>query len=191
MNTNAKRGAYFKSRTKKWLITGGYQVADLEVVRWIYRPGQQPMPVKRDQFGADLLAMDATRLVFVQVKGGEAARGGTFPAARREFAKFVFPVFAERWIVAWPPRAREPRLVVIVPPIAAEGETDGKEGVEGAAQGRGQINEAEAVALEQAEFLAQLYPDEREEIHKGARHAREASRSSRRAVAGHGRGATP
>lgn len=111
MSSNAQRGAYFKNRTKRWLVAQGWQVAELEIVRWIYRPGGSRLPVKRDQFASDLLAMNASTLVFVQVKGGEAARGGTFPAARRAFARFVFPPGIERWVVAWAPRVRQPRVV--------------------------------------------------------------------------------
>lgn len=120
MPSNAQRGAYYKGRTKRWLVAQGWQVCNLEEVRWIYRPGQRPMPVKRDQFGSDLLAMNETGIVFVQVKGGEAARGGTFPDARRKFAAYTFPAAAyrstgktvvRRWVVAWAPRSRSPRIV--------------------------------------------------------------------------------
>lgn len=111
MRSNAARGAYYKGRTRKWLTTLGWQVADMEIVRWIHRPGGRPIPVKRDQFGSDLLAMSGARLIFVQVKGGEAARGGTFPAARRAFAEFKFPPLVECIVVAWSPRARAPRIV--------------------------------------------------------------------------------
>lgn len=118
MPSNAQRGAYYKGRTKKWLVGMGFQVANLEEVRWIYRPGRPPMPVKRDQFGSDLLAMSAREIIFVQVKSG--AIGGTFPAARRKFTEFVFPhvvgavhgkTALRRWVVAWAPRSREPRVV--------------------------------------------------------------------------------
>lgn len=111
MLSNAQRGAYYKTRSRKWLQSHGYQVADLEVVKWLHPPGRSPIPVKRDQFGSDLIAVSGSEIVFVQVKGGESARGGTFPAARREFAKFTFPPFSQQWVLAWAPRAREPRIV--------------------------------------------------------------------------------
>lgn len=120
MPSNAQRGAYYKGRTKKWLAGMGFQVANLEEVRWIYRFGKPPMPVKRDQFGSDLLAMSDKEIIFVQVKGGKSAVGGTQPAARRKFAEFRFPhlihavegkTALRRWVVAWAPRSREPRVV--------------------------------------------------------------------------------
>lgn len=112
MASNAARGAYFKGRTRKWLIAQGYQVADLEIIRWVFRPGGHRMPVKRDQFGSDLLAMSAGHIVFIQVKGGaQAAGAGQFLDAQREFAKHQFPQAAHLWIVCWPPRARQPRVI--------------------------------------------------------------------------------
>ena len=108
--SNASRGAYFKRRTKQWLRDQGYQVGALEVVHWIHRGGRQ-IPVKRDQFGADIIAMNRAEILFVQVKGGKAAIGGTFPDARRKFAAFVFPPGARRIVIGWPPRARRPRIV--------------------------------------------------------------------------------
>jgi len=109
--SNNARGAYFKKRTRRWLMDRGYQVGALEIVHWIYRPGRPPIPVKRDQFGADLLAVNKVEILFVQVKGGKAAVGGTFPDARRKFAEFTFPPGARRIVIGWPPRARRPRVV--------------------------------------------------------------------------------
>lgn len=118
MASNAAKGARYKARTRIWLAAQGYQVAEMEVVRWVGAPatdgkaGRGRFPVKRDQFASDLMGMRADGIVFVQIKGGKAAAGGgTFPEAQRKFAEFVFALGARRWIVAWPPRAREPRVI--------------------------------------------------------------------------------
>lgn len=111
MASNAQRGARYKAKTRAWLKDQGFQVAEMEMVKWINPPGRDRIPVKRDQFGADLIAMSATELVFVQVKGGDQAHIGNFPDVRRKFAEFTFPPFAQRWVVAWPTRARAPRVV--------------------------------------------------------------------------------
>jgi hypothetical protein len=112
VTSNAQRGAYYKARTKQWLERLGYQVAAMEIVRWIPRDGEKPIPVKRDQFASDLLAMNATEIIFVQVKSGRGATpGGTFPEAREKFEAFTFPLSVQRWIVAWPRGARTPRVV--------------------------------------------------------------------------------
>lgn len=110
MASNASRGAAAKGRTKRWLEAEGYQVADLEIVRYVFTPRGR-MPIKRDQFGSDLLAVSLQHVMFVQVKSGAAAAGGTFPAARREFGKSTFPESARTVIIAWPPRARVPRIM--------------------------------------------------------------------------------
>ena len=111
--SNARKGSYYKARSKKWLIDHGWLVWDMEVMHWIYPPGREPFPVKHDQLASDLGAMKGDRIAFIQVKGGEAASGGTFPAARRAFAAFQFPSFVEQWVMAWAPRAREPRIVEV------------------------------------------------------------------------------
>lgn len=129
MASNVSRGARAKGKTKKWLIAKGWTVADLEIVRWIVKPGAPPMPVKRDQLGSDLLALSPRRLVFVQVKSGAEAEGkGNFPKARREFDRFTFPPFVRLWIVAWPARSSVPRIIVHDPhaPKESHGKTSKK-----------------------------------------------------------------
>lgn len=111
--SNASRGAAAKLKTKKWLVNRGYVVADMEVVRTIFISPTKRFAQKFDQFGADLLAMGHDTTVLVQVKSGESARGGTFPAARREFEKFPHPSLVRKIVIAWPPSARVPRLVEV------------------------------------------------------------------------------
>lgn len=111
--SNVQIGAYYKGRSKKWLEARGWQVADLEIVRWIFAGDKGRIPVKRDQFGADLLAVNKTGVAFIQVKGGQSASGGTtFPEAQRIFQSFIWPVRGTaRIILAWTPRARSPRVI--------------------------------------------------------------------------------
>lgn len=111
MVSNAQRGAYYKSRTKKWLEAKGYQVADLEKVHWIFRENQPALATKKDQFASDLLAVSLRSVIFVQVKGGGAVTAGNFPDARRKFAQYQFPPWTRQWVIAWPARSRVPRIV--------------------------------------------------------------------------------
>lgn len=113
MASNASRGAAAKNRTKKWLINRGYSVAEMEMVRTIWAGPHKKFAVKYDQWGADLIAMGHDTTVLVQVKSGEAAKGGTFPAARREFARYPHPSNVKKIILAWPKLARVPRLVEV------------------------------------------------------------------------------
>jgi hypothetical protein len=121
--SNVAKGSYYKARTVKWLEEKmGYQVAHLERMFWIRAREKERTPcpscgasvetprmfaTKSDQFGADLLAMGADALIFVQVKFGS----DQVAAARRAFAEFKFPATATRWIVVWRERAREPEII--------------------------------------------------------------------------------
>jgi len=107
--SNSAKGNYYKLRTKKWLEAKGYAVAFMERVMWIppKEPGGRMIPVKKDQFGADLLAVTATEIVFVQVK----LNRNNIAAGRHEFAKFTFPTTTQQWIVIWEPRQREPEII--------------------------------------------------------------------------------
>ena len=129
MPSNASRGAYYKNRTRKWLIDKGYDVADMEVVKWIHaksREGHEArrVPMKRDQWGCDLVAKNAIEFLWIQVKSGNIT--GNFPDAKRKFDETVWPSafgaivsggdvsnfrFYRRLIIAWAPRARAPRIV--------------------------------------------------------------------------------
>lgn len=105
------KGQYWKQRTKRWLEACGYQVAFLERVLWI-QTGRGRVPVKRDQFASDLLAVNRREIVFVQVKGG-VSRRSQLAAARQAFAAFAFPADTKQWIVLWAPRARAPEVIVV------------------------------------------------------------------------------
>lgn len=110
--SNAKKGSYYKLRTKKWLEGKGYEVAFLERMMWIFTKdkttGEKKMiPIKRDQFGSDLLAVNSEQIIFVQVKLNKK----NVADARAEFAKHVFPSCAQKWIVVWEVRAREPEII--------------------------------------------------------------------------------
>lgn len=153
MPSNASRGAYFKGRTRKWLLAQGWQVADLEVVRWVYRPGGTPIPVKKDQLGADLLALSASGVVLIQVKGGEQARGGgQFLPAQRIFAAVQAPPCVVKWIVAWAPRAREPRIVVCRSSTTKE-QRNGKEENRSAQGSTEALGRQEVTIVERAQAL--------------------------------------
>lgn len=106
----ANRGDYYKSRTKKWLESKGYQVAFLERTMWIpVKDGSGRMiPVKKDQFGSDLLAVSESDIIFVQVKFNAKVASKNVAAAREEFKRFKFPKYSRQWIVVWRFRVREP-----------------------------------------------------------------------------------
>lgn len=103
-------GAAAKGKTKKFLERHGYIVADFELIRMNRTPFGM-FPTKRDQWGADLIAADAERILLVQVKSGASARIGTFPDARRKFADYQLPAVVKKVVIAWTPGGRTPRLI--------------------------------------------------------------------------------
>lgn len=119
--SSAAKGQYWKTRTKKFLEAAGYQVAFMERVLWIQTPTGR-VPVKKDQFASDLLAVNRKEIAFVQVKGGATGRSN-LAAARAAFAQFAFPAGTKQWVVLWKPRARAPEIVVVSEGPCGEMET--------------------------------------------------------------------
>lgn len=111
MKSASAKGQYWKTRTKKFLEHAGYAVAYLEAVHYIYTPKGR-IPVKRDQFASDLMAMNRIEIVFVQVKGGDHRRDH-LADAKAAFAGYPFPAGTKQWVVLWAPRARAPEIVVV------------------------------------------------------------------------------
>lgn len=109
-NNNAKKGTYYKARTKKWLEGKGYVVGSLEKMFPIMRPGKTAFFIKQDQFGSDLLAVGSSDLIFVQVKLNRK----NIAVAHKEFAKFPWPSSkaVKRWIVVWEVGGHEPEIIV-------------------------------------------------------------------------------
>ncbi len=111
MRSAVAKGQYWKQRTKKWLEAQGYVVGFLE--RMLHVQGANGLiPIKRDQFGADLEAKSIEKTLYVQVKGGDTWRS-QLAAARQEFVKYPLSASDEQWIVGWPTRAREPEVEVV------------------------------------------------------------------------------
>ena len=111
MPSAVAKGQYWKAKTKKWLEAQGYAVAFLE--RMLHIQGANGLvPIKRDQLGADLLAVSIEKTVRVQVKGGDTWRS-QLAAARQEFLHYPLGPSSEEWIVGWPTRAREPEVEVV------------------------------------------------------------------------------
>ena len=63
--------------------------------------------MKRDLWGADLVAKNSTELIFIQCKTNRSdiAKG------IKELNKTKWPVFVKLWVVIWQPRAREPTII--------------------------------------------------------------------------------
>lgn len=108
MSSNSAKGSYYRQRSKKWLESLGFTVAQLERMMMV-APGTF---IKKDQLGADLLAVregPGIGVLFVQVKmGGASWRKRGVSEARAEFEKHPLPANSMQVIHVWEPGAREP-----------------------------------------------------------------------------------
>ena len=107
MNKN-KKGDYYKYKKKKFFNKEGYQTEYLERSQRIFIKGRS-IYIKRDLFASDGLSIreKGNKIIFWQCKLNKK----NVAAARKEFAKFSFPKCAERWIIVWIPRAKEPIII--------------------------------------------------------------------------------
>jgi hypothetical protein len=105
----SEKGNYYKYKTKQWLTKQGYYADYLEKIQRVYSKGQL-IYVKRDLFGADILAFNKDEIIFVQVKSGEKTTGINIKKAINEFLKYPFPDFVKLWIVVWRPK-EEPKII--------------------------------------------------------------------------------
>jgi len=106
----SEKGNYYKYKTKQWLIKQGYCADYLEKLQRVYSKGQL-IYVKKDLFGADILAFNKDEMIFVQVKSGEKTTGINIKKSINEFLKYPFPDFVKLWIVIWRPKEREPEII--------------------------------------------------------------------------------
>jgi hypothetical protein len=96
-----------KLKTKKWLESQGYWTENSEVNKICYFGGRL-VAVHKDLAGSDLLAMNGKDIIFVQCKTNKVDMSD----GRKEFDKYPFPDFVERWVVRWEARAKSPIIMV-------------------------------------------------------------------------------
>ena len=103
------RGVYYKQKTKKWFIKKGYQCEYTETLRRIFTK-KGLIYIKKDLFGADMLAFNEDGYIFANAKFGR----NNLSAGLKEFRKFNFPKVkkVEHWLVVWELRVREPEIIV-------------------------------------------------------------------------------
>jgi hypothetical protein len=100
------KGNYYKLKTKKWLQADGYEVGSLETNQRLFIKGRMIF-IKRDLWGADLIAKNDKEMIFIQCKTNK----GDVNKGLKELNTTVWPAFIKRWVVIWPLRAREPEVV--------------------------------------------------------------------------------
>ena len=114
-------GSYYQHRTVTWLTRHGFAVAITQRMLSVWTP-RGLVHTKRDQLGADVIAMRDDTTWVIQIKGGATWRSG-LAAARKLFARYPLGPGCSQVIMGWPPRAREPELITVaVGPCAGDHE---------------------------------------------------------------------
>jgi len=111
MNTITK-GNRYKYKTKKWLENQGFKVEYSEMVRYYFDKNKNRMiPIKKDLFFSDIIAVRSDLVAFVQVK---VNRRNLSPA-KALLGALAVPKNVEKWIVVWTPMKNEPDIIKIAP----------------------------------------------------------------------------
>lgn len=104
VNKSAK-GNYYKNKVKKFYEAEGYFVVNAEMARKMFIKGKIIL-IKSDLLGADLIVMNTSEIIFVQVK----SNAGDVNKGLSKFEEYPFPDCVRRVVAYWAPRAKEPEL---------------------------------------------------------------------------------
>ena len=101
------KGNYYKLKTRDWFKKKGYAVEIIEKMHRIYTGGKVIF-IKRDVFGADIMACNDTETILANSVFGRA----NVAARIKEFKKYPNGGL-KRWIVVWETRAQEPEIIEV------------------------------------------------------------------------------
>lgn len=101
------KGNYYKAKTKKLFLSMGYECDYLEKMMWI--KGKNGMiPIKRDLFFSDGLAMNEKEIIFWQSKMGRK----NIADARNNYQLLKTPEKVKKCIVVWETR-KKPEFIYV------------------------------------------------------------------------------
>jgi len=104
------KGNYYKIKTKKWFEKQGYFCDYLEKLQRIYdKKRDKVIFIKKDIAGADGFAMNGEEIIFWNAKFNK----DNIAKGIREFIRYPYPKFVQRWIIVWERGKREPEIVEI------------------------------------------------------------------------------
>lgn len=108
---NVAKGNRYKYKTKKWLESQDFVVEYSEMIRYFFdRKKGVRIPIKKDLFHSDIIAVRKDLILFVQVKVNKK----NISPAKALFNKLLVPENCEKWIVVWIPRKKEPEIIKIL-----------------------------------------------------------------------------
>jgi hypothetical protein len=103
-----RKGNYYRKKTIDYLRLDGYDVEILEKNQRIYKGGKVYF-IKKDLWGADLIAKNEEELIFIQCKTNRAH----ISAGIKELHKTKWPEFVKLWVVLWEPYDKEPEIIEV------------------------------------------------------------------------------
>jgi hypothetical protein len=111
--TRNQKGNYYRLKTKHWLEAKGFHVETVEKVQRIQGPRGQILYVKKDLLAADIVATSYEQMIFVN----SICNRSDLASHIRQFLKYPYPPFVDRWVVLWIPGRRAKRGERVEPEI--------------------------------------------------------------------------
>ena len=99
------KGNYYRKRTKDFYEKDGWRVDICEKNQRIFTP-KGIVFVKKDLWGADLIAAKGEEMMFIQCKTNRSH----INLGLKEFRKYPVPSSVKQIVVIWEPRAKEPEV---------------------------------------------------------------------------------
>lgn len=103
--TRNQKGNYYRLKTKHWLEAKGFKVETVEKVQRVQSKARKIIYIKKDLWGADLIAANGEQMIFVN---SICNRSHVNPHIK-EFLVYPYPPFIDRWVVLWIPGQRPKR----------------------------------------------------------------------------------
>ena len=106
--SNVSKGNYYLNKFKKFLEADGWRVEKLEKNYRIFTKGKIIF-VKKDLWGADLIAVKGEEEMWVQWKTnkGDIAKG------LKELANYPMPSRVKQCVATWAAKAKEPEIIEV------------------------------------------------------------------------------
>ena len=105
--STAKKGQYYKRKTKLWFIEKGWATEYVERMQVIHAKAGKLVYIKKDLWGADGCSMNGKEIIFWNSKFGRLHINDGI----EEFKKYPYPPQVQRWLVVWEKGVKEPEII--------------------------------------------------------------------------------
>lgn len=111
--TRSQKGNYYRLKTKHYFEAKGFHVETVEKIQRIQGTRGKILYVKKDLLAADLIAMNHEQMIFVN----SICNRSDLSSHIKQFLKYPYPPFIDRWVVLWTPGQRAKRGERVEPEI--------------------------------------------------------------------------